>query len=328
MSNVPKPVHNASVIGPSERLLTRAEFQTLTEVPPELEWLANIESACTRDAYRRDIKDFTVFLGILTPAEFRTVTRSHVIAWRNDLKRRNLSPSTIRRRLSALASLFDYLCDRNAVVTNPVDGVARPKEGTNQGKTPAISDSQARTLLNAPRPNTLKGKRDRAILSVFLYHALRRDELCQLQVRDIQQDRGNLYFVIHGKGGKIRHLLIHPISVPLLQDYLETTGHVKELEAPLFQPVKNESTGKLDKPLNPTSLYRHVVLYYAKKAGVYFPGLSPHALRATAATSALDNGADLTRVQEWLGHADISTTRLYDKRQMKPEDSPSLKVGY
>ncbi|MBT5831577.1 MAG: tyrosine-type recombinase/integrase [Candidatus Latescibacteria bacterium] len=77
-----------------------------------------------------------------------------------------------------------------------------------------------------------------------------------------------------------------------------------------------------------SAIYRNVVLHYAKKAGVYFPGLSPHALRATAATSALLNGADLTRVQEWLGHADISTTRLYDKRKMNPEDSPSLKVGY
>jgi site-specific recombinase XerD len=56
--------------------------------------------------------------------------------------------------------------------------------------------------------------------------------------------------------------------------------------------------------------------------------LRPHVLRATAATNALENGADITKVQEWLGHSSIVTTRLYDKRRTKPEESPSFKVTY
>jgi integrase/recombinase XerD len=56
--------------------------------------------------------------------------------------------------------------------------------------------------------------------------------------------------------------------------------------------------------------------------------MGPHALRATAATNALDNGADIAKVQEWLGHANVSTTRLYDKRRSRPEDSPTFKVRY
>jgi site-specific recombinase XerC len=50
--------------------------------------------------------------------------------------------------------------------------------------------------------------------------------------------------------------------------------------------------------------------------------------RGTAATNALENKADIAKVQEWLGHADISTTRMYDKRQKRPEDSPTFKVRY
>jgi site-specific recombinase XerC len=53
-----------------------------------------------------------------------------------------------------------------------------------------------------------------------------------------------------------------------------------------------------------------------------------HALRATAATNALDHDSDIAKVQEWLGHANISTTRLYDRRRSKPEDSPTFKVSY
>ena len=59
-----------------------------------------------------------------------------------------------------------------------------------------------------------------------------------------------------------------------------------------------------------------------------FEGLSPHALRATAATTALEKGADIAKVQDWLGHANVSTTRLYDKRQNRPEESPTYKVEY
>jgi site-specific recombinase XerC len=57
-------------------------------------------------------------------------------------------------------------------------------------------------------------------------------------------------------------------------------------------------------------------------------GLGVHALRATAATNALDHEADIAKVQEWLGHANTAATRLYDRRQHRPEDSPTFKVAY
>jgi integrase/recombinase XerD len=67
---------------------------------------------------------------------------------------------------------------------------------------------------------------------------------------------------------------------------------------------------------------------YAKALQIDVVGFGPHALRATAATNALDNGADIAKVQEWLGHANIATTRVYDRRQSRPEDSPTFKVAY
>ena len=71
-------------------------------------------------------------------------------------------------------------------------------------------------------------------------------------------------------------------------------------------------------------------LYEATAAGISgeVSGLCVHSLRATAATNALSHQADITKVQEWLGHADISTTRLYDRRRSRPEDSPVFRVKY
>jgi len=185
-------------------LLTREEFQRLANVPPEAEWFANLENENTRRSYRNDLRQFMAFVGISNPEGFRTITRAHVIAWRKRMEAQHLAPASVRRKLAALAALFDFLCDQNSITHNPVKGVARPKEGSHEGKTPAISDSQAKRLLNAPPANTIKGKRDRAILAVLLYHALRRAELCSLRVKDYAARRGIKTLRVHGKGGKIR----------------------------------------------------------------------------------------------------------------------------
>ena len=132
-----------------------------------------------------------------------------------------LSGATIRRKLAALSSLFEYLCEKNAVDFNPVKGAKRPKVDSNEGKTPALGDHQARALLDAPDPKTLKGQRDRALLSVLLYHGLRREELCLLKVQDIHDRRGVPHLRIHGKGNKMRYVPLHPGSAERLHAYLD-----------------------------------------------------------------------------------------------------------
>jgi site-specific recombinase XerD len=113
--------------------------------------------------------------------------------------------STIRHRLASRSPLFEYLCEKNAVTHNPVKGVERPRTESGEGKTPAIGDHQARELLAAPQEDTIKSKRDRAILSTLPFHALRREELCKLKVRDFQHAReGVPHLRVSGKGGKTR----------------------------------------------------------------------------------------------------------------------------
>jgi len=67
---------------------------------------------------------------------------------------------------------------------------------------------------------------------------------------------------------------------------------------------------------------------YATQAGIDVLGFGVHSLRATAATNALQHQADIAKVQEWLWHASISTTRLYDRRRARPEESPTFRVTY
>ena len=312
-------------IPPGNRLLTAAEFHRLADVPPEVEWFANLSNPSTRRAYENAVRDFTNFTGIARPEEFRSVTRAHIIAWRDELRQRGLGGATIRHRLASLASLFEYLCEKNAVTHNPVKGVERPKTESGEGKTPALGDHQARKLLAAPDGDSTKSKRDRAILSTLLFHALRREELCKLRVRDARHARkGAPHLKVSGKGGKTRYLPLYPGTHALIHDYLELAGHGTDEAGALFRPVRNNRTGRLERAITADGVYQLVRIYSAQLGFE----IGAHALRATAATNALDHQADIAKVQEWLGHANIATTRIYDHRRTRPEDSPTFKVAY
>ena len=116
----------------------------------------------------------------------------------------------------------------------------------------------------------------------------------------------------------------------LIENYLLEAGHKEDLKGSLFRPVKNNHTGELNRHLNPNSIYRNIVKKYGFETGLNTEvnGLCVHAMRATAATNALSHDADIAKVQEWLGHANVSTTRLYDRRETRPEDSPTFRVKY
>jgi len=313
-----------------ESLLTRPEFHGLAEIPTEAEWFANIENPQTKRAYRTDIQDFASFVGLSRPEDMRLVTRAHVIAWRDHLKQRNLAGSTIRRKLAALSSLFGHLAENNAVTDNPVNGVKRPKAPAGEGLTPRLSDEQAKRLLDAPPAETLKGKRDRAIIATLLFHGLRRAELCDLRVQDLTQREGIPHLRIEGKGERIRFIPAHPLPCRLIQDYLDQAGHGDDLKGPLFRSLSRNLPEGTSGRLAPDSIARDVVRKYAEETGIAEEtiGVSPHAMRVTAVSNARDHGADLDDLQHWAGHAHIGTTRLYIRRQAKPENSPTFKVRY
>ena len=188
-----------------------------------------------------------------------------------------------------------------------------------------MGDHEARKLLAAPGEATLKEKRDRAILSTLLFHALRRDELCKLKVKDFNQSRrGVPHLRVTGKGEKTRYLPLHPGTNALIHDYLDAAGHALDENGALFRPVKNNRSKTLKRALTANGVYL-LVRTYSARLGFE---IAPHALRATAATNALDHQSDIAKVQEWLGHANIATTRIYDHRKTRPEDSPTFKVAY
>ena len=124
---------------------------------------------------------------------------------------------------------------------------------------------------------------------------------------------------------------VHPAALSAIQEYLTAAGHREDRPGALFRPVRNqfkgERTGRMDLAITGDGIYK-LLKKYGAAAGITMDGLCLHALRATAATNALEHQADIAYVQMWLGHASIATTRLYDRRRSRPEDSPTFKVRY
>ena len=127
-----------------------------------------------------------------------------------------------------------------------------------------------------------------------------------------------------GKGGKTRYLPLHEEARGRLAAYLGAAGHAGEARGALFSPLHRGRCEGATQATTADAVYKLVRQYSDQiqcRVGV-------HAMRATAATNALDHGADLAQVQAWLGHANIATTKIYDRRTTRSEDSPTFKVGY
>lgn len=153
-------------------------------------------------------------------------------------------PSTIRRRLAALSSLFKHLVRHGHAEANPVAEVERPAINRREGSTLAFSKADAAKLLNTPPEDTVGGLRDRAILSVDLQVRLRHVEIATLTVEDLHQNRGFDSLFIVRKGGRRDAIAIHPNIAQRIRAYLDAAGHAGDLDGPMFRPLGHNRKGQ------------------------------------------------------------------------------------
>ena len=169
-----------------------------------------------------------------------------------------------------------------------------------------LSAAEMTSILSRPDVKRPLGLRDRAVLEVFYSCGLRRSELIDLRMRDIDFDRGTV-FVRYGKGGKDRYVPIGERALFWLRLYVE-------LARPGFDPDGHTDVlflSSVGTPLCPDWLSRKVRRYLAS-AGVHKKG-SCHLLRHSVATLMLEGGADIRYVAEMLGHARLETTQRYTR---------------
>jgi integrase/recombinase XerD len=270
----------------------------------------------TLDAYRRDLTDFSDFLGRagqnLAGAE-TDMLRDYLA----DLDTRGFKSSSVARRLSAMRHLFRFLLSERVRADDPAAILSGPKRGRGLPKVLSIPDvdrmltrAKELTQLEAASPQQrLRAMRLHCLLEVLYATGLRVSELVALPLSASRQDARMI--VVRGKGNKERLVPLNEASRQAMADFLRATEALKSGKKKNASPSKwlfpsfGES-GHLTR-----QHFARDLKELAATSGLAPRLVSPHVLRHAFASHLLHNGADLRIVQTLLGHTDISTTQIY-----------------
>jgi len=283
-------------------------------------WILSLPSVNTRKAYTRDLLSLFSFLDAAT-FDALAAERKHVDLWRESLAG---APSTVARQLAAASSFYSYAAAEGAVSANPVQRVSRPRIDADHSATRGLSKSEALGLLNAAESDS---PRSHALASLLLYTGIRISEALGANLSDLQHDAGHRVLVVTRKGGKRAKVALPAQAVGALATYMggaEARGAeiVSGESAPSLTPIFTTSTGAR---WAASEAFR-TVQRLARLASVE-GAVSPHSLRHTHATLALDAGVTLADLQDSMGHADPRTTRRYDRARGRLERSSAYTVA-
>ena len=270
----------------------------------------------TLDAYRRDLTDFSEFLGRAGQsfAGAETQTLRDYLA---DLDIRGFKSSSVARRLSAMRHLFRFLLNERIRSDDPAAILSGPKRGRGLPKVLSIADvdrmltrAKEITLAEDASPlQRLRAIRLHCLLEVLYATGLRVSELVALPLSASRRDARMI--VVRGKGNKERLVPLNEASRQAMADYLAA------LEALKPANKKNAASSKWLFPSFGESghltrqHFARDLKELAAASGLASRLVSPHVLRHAFASHLLHNGADLRIVQTLLGHTDISTTQIY-----------------
>ena len=255
----------------------------------------------TIEAYERDLERFVEYAasqGIGAPLDITSKLLREFVYHLKDL---GLSPSSIRRSVSAIRTYFRFLTGDGIVVRDPSERLEIPKRWRTLPDVLTIEEVQR--LLAAPTLDDRLVFRDRALLEVAYGAGLRVSEWITLGQRDVMFDEGLVR--VFGKGSKERLVPIGRSAIAAIAVY------TRELRPRL---EKGEGKGVLflnarGRPLTRMGAWK-ILRQHVERAGIT-KHVSPHTLRHSFATHLLEGGADLRAVQEMLGHVDIATTQIY-----------------
>jgi site-specific recombinase XerD len=225
------------------------------------------------------------------------------------------SVPTKKLHLAAVRRLFDRLVVRHAVLLNPALSVRAERYQVVEGKTPEITVPQARTLLASIDTGHVVGLRDRAVVAVLVYTAVRVGAVARLALRDLRHDGTQWSLRFAEKGGKSREIPVRHDLERILFDYLTAAGAQAGGSGPFFRSAAGRTKWLTDRPLVAADMGR---LVKRRLRDAQLPGhLCPHSFRVATITDLLGQGVSLEDVQQLAGHADPRTTRLYDRRQKR-----------
>lgn len=273
--------------------------------------VASIRNANTRQAYSRALNRFSAWCarhGI----ELEQLRAVHVATYIEQMTVDGLSAATVKQALAAISVLCDHLVVRQVLPGNPASAVRAPKIVRRVGSTPVLVGDEARQLIDSFDAGTLWGLRDRALVATMVYTFARVRAALALKVGDYEVRGRRGYLRLAEKGGKIIDAPCHHELDGYIEAWLEASGLAGQRKHPLFPSIPGGKSIS-GKALSAGAAWQ-MVQAKAKAAGLE-RHITNHSFRATGITAYLRNGGKLEVAQYLAGHADPSTTQLYDRRR-------------
>ena len=296
---------------------------------------ASIENDNTRMAYYRAACSFFAWLEQHGIGELADIEPFHVAAYLKALrvsdagdravKERTASRPTVKQHLAAIRMLFDWLVVGQVLAINPAHAVRGPKHVVKRGKTPVLTEDQARRLLasiKVVKKATLSdgseaevpwlvGLRDRALIGVMVYSFARISAVVAMEVEDYFSNGKRWWLRLHEKGGKRHEMPAHHKLEQFLDEYLDAAGIRDGGKTPLFRSTIGRTGILTDRPMHRIDAYQ-MVRRRTAEAGLKGK-LGCHVFRATGITAYLEAGGTLENAQAMAAHESPRTTKLYDR---------------
>jgi len=263
---------------------------------------------------------------------FSDIKRVHVVKYKNYLELqpsktgKPYAPNSINRKISSIASFYQFLLRRELIDKNPVDFCPRPRR-ENVRDTEAFTDQEMKRLfeLIIRKANPLH----KSVLLLIFTTGMRNAEIRNVKLQDFEVRDGTKVLRYVGKGQKTNVVPIHQAAAHYLGEYLvwmEKKGRKINSDDYLFQPSKYSHNGNTKKKLSHTAL-GYIVRKWARKVNLA-KRITPHSARATFISCLLANGEDIYSVAQAVSHSDVRTTARYDKRKQNFRQSPVFKLNF
>jgi site-specific recombinase XerD len=296
---------------------------------------ASIENDNTRLAYYRAVCSFFAWIEQIGIGELADIEPFHVAAYLKALRvsesgncairERTAAKPTVKQHLAAIRMLFDWLVVGQVLAINPAHAVRGPKHVVKRGKTPVLSEEQARQLLasikvvkkvtlpggSEAEVPWLVGLRDRALISLMVYSFARISAVVAMEVEDYFSNGKRWWVRLHEKGGKRHEMPAHHKLEQFLDEYLDAAGIRKGGKTPLFRSAGGRTGSLTERPMHRIDAYE-MIRQRTAEAG-FKRRLGCHTCRATGITAYLLGGGSLENAQAMAAHESPSTTKLYDR---------------
>lgn len=253
----------------------------------------------TRESYQNDLLVYSDFLKGKGIDDVCLIKSSHI---KEFLKARSSEEtSTIAHNLTVIKNFHSYLLKENIVRGNEAEFIERPKLKKALPKTLSVTDVNKLLDIELKTPFDYRNK---AMLELMYGCGLRVSELVALEINDI--DMTNCLIRIVGKGNKEREIPIGEYSIYYLMEYLKVREKLLKKKSCTKLFLNNHGNG-----MTRQGFFKNLKVILKEKG--LNEAVSPHTLRHSFATHLINRGADLRSIQEMLGHADISTTKIYTR---------------